>query len=197
MSIRASRGSRRQQRGIVLFVCLALLTALTVGGLAAAQTTTLELRMARNQHDTTLALHAAEFALSAAEAWLQSTATDPTTLFATSGNGLYRAAGYGEAAIWRDASAWRTARAAGTLPNVSTPPRYLVEWLGTHTDAGTPSAAQPPLAIDIFRITARGTGARAAATLQSTYGRARASGPARSSASRVLTGRLSWVEVRG
>ena len=41
----------RQQRGIVLFVSLALLTVLTVGALAAAQTTTLELRMARNQHD--------------------------------------------------------------------------------------------------------------------------------------------------
>ena len=190
--MRASHGSPRRQRGIVLFVCLALLTVLTVGGLAAAQTTTLELRMARNQHDAASALHAAEFALLAAEAWLQTTATDPTALFAVPGNGLYRAAGYGEPAPWRDASAWHTARAVGALPNGATPPRYLVEWLGTRTDTGTPSAPQPPLAIDIFRITARGSGERASATLQSTYGRARgAAGP------RALTGRLSWVEVRG
>ena len=181
----------RQQRGIVLFVSLALLTVLTVGALAAAQTTTLELRMARNQHDAARALHAAEHALLAAEAWLQTAATDPAALFAVSGNGLYRAAGYGETAHWRDASAWATARTVSPLSNGATPPRYLVEWLGTHIDTGTPSARLPPLAIDIFRITARGSGERASATLQSTYGRARGNlGP------RALTGRLSWVEVR-
>lgn len=182
----------RQQRGIVLLVGLALLTALAIGGLAAARTTTLELRMARNQHDAAMALHAAESALFAAEAWLQAHAADPTTLFATNGNGLYRAAGYGAAAPWRDAGAWSTAFTAATVPNTSAQPRYLVEWLSTHTDTGTATNPQPPLIVDIFRITARGTGARASVTLQSTYGRVRGG-----SGSRALTGRLSWVEVGG
>ena len=178
------------QRGIVLFVSLALLTVLTVGGLAAAQTTTLELRMARNGHDAALALHAAEVALSAAEAWLQANAADPQTLFAANGNGLHRAVGYGESAPWRDAAAWRNARTApDTVPNVSVQPRYLVEWLGTRTDTGPATRPLPPLVIDLFRITARGTGERASALLQTTYGRARGGG------TRALTGRLSWVEV--
>ena len=185
------RPNPHHQRGIVLFVGLALLTALSIGGLTAARTTTLELRMARNQHDAAMALHAAEFALLAAEAWLQTNAADPAALFAASGNGLYRAVGYGEAAPWRDAGAWNTALAAATVPNVSAQPRYLVEWLSTRTDTGTAMNPQPPLVVDIFRITARGTGERASVTLQSTYGRVRGSG------SRALTGRLSWVEVGG
>ena len=113
------------QRGIALFISLALLTVLAVGGLATAQTTTLELRMARNRYDAALALHAAEVALSSGEAWLQANAADPQTLFAANGNGLYRAAGYGDAAPWRDADAWRSARTApDTVPSVSARPRY-------------------------------------------------------------------------
>ena len=178
------------QRGIVLFISLALLTVLAVGGLAAAQTTLLELRMARNQQDAALALHAAEIALAAAEAWLQANAADPQTLFAANGDGLHRAAGYGEAAPWRDAGAWQSARGVpSTVPHVSAQPRYLVEWLSTRTDTGSAQRPLPPLVIDLFRITARGTGERASAMLQVTYGRARSGG------SRPLTGRLSWVEV--
>ena len=193
MSTMRPSSKPQRQRGIALFVGLALLTALAGGGLAAAQTTILELRMARNQHDAALALHAAEFALLTAEAWLQANAADPTALFAANGNGLHRAAGYGETVPWRDAGAWNAARAAATVPNVSAQPRYLVEWLSTRTDTGTATNPQPPLVIDIFRITARGTGERASVMLQSTYGQERGN----ANASRTLTGRLSWVEVGG
>lgn len=188
--MRPPRTCLRRQRGIALFVALALLTALVVGGLAVAQTVTLELRMARNQHDAALALHAADVALAEAEAWLQVNATAPATLFAANGNGLHRAAAYGAVPAWRDADAWSAARgAAGTVPNVAAPPRFLVEWLGTRVDTGSAANPRPPLAIDFFRITARATADRATATVQSTYGRARGGGR------RALTGRLSWVEV--
>ena len=181
-----------RQRGIVLLVSLALLTALAVGGLAAAQTTTLELRMARNQHDAALALHAAEVALSAAEAWLQANAdpAGPATLFAAGGAGLHEAVGYDQVAPWRDASAWAGAQVlANVVPNASAQPRYLVEWLGTRIDAGSVTNPQPPVVIDTFRITARGAGNRAWATLQTTYGLPRGRGR------RAITGRLSWLEV--
>ena len=135
-----------RQRGIVLLVSLALLTALAVGGLAAAQTTTLELRMARNQHDAALALHAAEVALSAAEAWLQANAdpAGPATLFAAGGNGLHEAVGYDQVAPWRDASAWAGAQVlANVVPDASAQPRYLVEWLGTRIDTAAWSIRSP------------------------------------------------------
>ena len=178
--------SRRDARGIALFVCLALLLALTAGGLAAARAATLELRMARNHHDAAVALHAAEVALADAERWLETQTGDPARF--PDADGLFRVAAYGADPHWRDANAWRGALVPPSIvPDVPTQPRYVVEWLTTVVDA--PGAPEPPLTIDIFRITAIGEGMRARATLQSVYGRSR--GASR----RPLTERRSWAEV--
>ncbi len=183
---------REASRGIVLYVSLALLLALSVGGLTAAQTTILELRMARNERDATLAFHAAEAGLLEAQAWLAANATDPPTLFATEGNGLYAGVAYGETAPWRRAEAWRGANSAvaSAVPGTPTRPRYIVEWLATFSDTGTPDAPLPPATVDIFRVTARGSGpGNATATLQSTFG------IARGGEVRAMTGRLSWADL--
>lgn len=183
---------RKASRGIVLFVSLALLLALTVGGLTAAQTTTLELRMARNQGDAALAFHAAEAGLRDAEAWLTANAADPPTLFRVDGNGLYAAVGYGGTAPWRQAEAWRgtNSAVAGAIPGLSVPPRYIVEWLTTFVDTGSAATPLPAATIDLFRVTARGAApGSASATLQSTYG------TARGGEVRAMTGRLSWADL--
>ena len=53
---------RHKQRGVALFISLVLLLILTIIGISAVQTTSLEMRMTRNQYDATLAFQAAESA---------------------------------------------------------------------------------------------------------------------------------------
>lgn len=179
-----------RQRGIVLFVSLALLMAIAVGGIAAAQIATLELRMARNHRDAAMAFHAAEAALLEAETWLETAASDPGALFAIDGGGLFQASGYGAEPPWRRSGAWGSGdsrEVVNALPDVARQPRYIVEWLSTLV---APAAgSQPPVTIDIFRITARGTGISASAMLQSTYGRTRNGAP------HAMAGRLSWTDL--
>ena len=48
-----------KQRGVALFISLVLLLVLTIIGVSSVQTTSLEVRMTRNEHDTLLAFQAA------------------------------------------------------------------------------------------------------------------------------------------
>lgn len=191
MKIRNSRSGpmAAKQRGIVLFVSLALLMAIAVGGIAAAQVATLELRMVRNHRDAAMAFHAADAALGEAEAWLETTADDPGPLFAANSGGLFLAPGYGEEPIWRRTGIWTGSESrsvVNALQNVAQPPRYIVEWLSTRVE---PAVGGAPPVVDLFRITARGTGVSASAILQSTYGRARGG------AAHGMAGRLSWTDL--
>lgn len=185
-------GQPSRARGIVLFASLALLLALGIGAMGAAQTALLESRMARNQQDAAVAFHAAESALDQAERWLLANASDPATLFAANGAGFHRDAAYHEEEPWRDPGIWRS---DGSLPfgeapeGARAPPRAVFEWLASYVDTGNPSQPLPPATIDVFRVTARGFGANAAATLQTTYARVRSGDP------RNVSGRLSWTAL--
>ena len=181
---------RERVRGFVLVVALGLLLALTVGTLVVAQTTTLELRMARNATDAVVAFHAAEAALADAERWLVASEGDPADMFTESGTGgLATGPAYGEQPPWRRAEIWADSRMPSRpVSGVERQPRYLIEWLATVTDTGTEADPLEPVTMDVFRITARGTGATAnvTVTLQSTFGRARGGARQR---------RLSWTEL--
>lgn len=170
------------QGGVVLFLGLALLLAITAGALSAAQTTSLELRMSRNSHDAALAFRAADAALAEAEAWLEANG-DPADARVYA-----EATRYGEAAAWRDQTAWaghgQTARTA--LPGVVEAPRLLIEWVTTYRSGSLASPPGPLL--DVFRVTATAVGSSrtTAVRLQATYARNRDNGGIR---------RLSWVEL--
>lgn len=156
---------RLRQRGIVLFVSLALLLALTLGALGAAQTTVLELRMARNAQDAALAFHAAESALVRAE----------TALAAGVVVDVLAAPVYGEVAPWRE-SDWRGADDSDTI---------------VESVAAIQALLTPDAPVDVYRVTARGVGPGGAVVLlQSTVGVAAAPG-----ADATLVGRLSWVRL--
>ena len=179
------------QRGIALLVALALLTALTVATLAVAHTTTLELAMARNDEDALRALHAADAALTEAEAWLRANGADPTSLVAAAGGvGLFATPVYG--VNGPSALDVRTVGQAATIPpGVAAPPRYVIEWLGGRVDSGTKAQPLPPAQVDWYRITARGVGRSfAVAVAQSTWGQTRDG-----RTERALTGRLSWTRL--
>lgn len=182
--------ARRRPRGFVLVVALGLLLALTVGALVAARTTTLELRMARNATDAVRAFHAAEAGLVDAERWLVRNGGDPAATFSAAGTGgLAISPVYGGPPPWRRSEVWTESRVPASLvPGVDRQPRYIIEWLTTLTDTGPEDNPLPPVTMDVFGVTARGSGATAdvTVTLQSTFGRATDGSRAR---------RLSWTEL--
>lgn len=165
------------QRGTVLFLGLALLLAITAGVLAAAQTTSLELRMSRNSHEAALALRAADATLAEAEAWLQSNG-DPADARVYSGGTLY-----GAVEAWRDQTVWTShgQTAQTPLPGVVEAPRLLIELVTT-------VESPPGTFVDVFRVTVTAVGGNRATAvrLQAAYARTRADGGIR---------RLSWAEL--
>ncbi len=176
-----SRAGARQQAGVALFISLVLLLVLTIIGISAVQTTSLEVRMARNDYDTLLAFQAAESALRDAEAQIENFLNlddfdDTGTL------GLWDIADLGDPPRWETANLWTGAQsvvAPTVVDGVAAQPRYIIEdaaevqrsesiMIANNDDAGGIADR-----INIFRITARGVGgtAQATVTLQSTFGR--------------------------
>ena len=171
---------QHSNRGVALFVSLVLLLVLTIIGVSSVQTTTLETRMARNEHDTLLAFEAAESALRDAEVFLQSVLT--TDLFSDAGgNGLWTVSGLGQPNRWEQ-DVWNpgTSVVAPTaVDGVDEAPRYIIEHVASVVreenayQIEDPYAANAADRIEIFRITARGVGgsANARVVLQTTFGR--------------------------
>lgn len=177
----ANRPLSHRQGGVALFISLVLLLLLTIIGVSAVQTTSLELRMARNDNDTLLAFQSAESALRDAEAFLDLVVS--TAVFTDAGNaGRWTIAPLGDPARWEQANIWTGANSivvATAITGVDQQARFIVEHAATVVreenayqidDPYTGSASDR---IEIFRVTARGVGGSAAAQvfLQSTYGR--------------------------
>jgi type IV pilus assembly protein PilX len=171
----------RRSRGIALFISLVLLLVLTIIGVSSVQTTTLETRMARNEHDTLLAFQSAESALRDAETFLQGVVT--TAIFTDAGGGgLWTVADLGDPNRWEAAGLWgggNSVVAPTGVDGVDEPPRYIIEHVASVIreenayQIDDPYAASAADRIEIFRVTARGVGgsANAQVLLQTTFGR--------------------------
>jgi type IV pilus assembly protein PilX len=172
----------RNQRGMALFISLVLLLVLTIIGVSAVQTSTLETRMARNEHDVLLAFQAAESALRDAEDFLETVVT--TTVFTAGGNnGLWDMPDLGEPNRWNDPAIWGGGGSVVAPTDVGAvvadPPRYFIEHIASIEREENAYQIDDPYAVtatdrvEIFRITALGTGGtdNARVMLQSTYGR--------------------------
>ncbi len=172
----------KRNRGVALFISLVLLLVLTIVGVSAVQTTTLETRMARNEHDTLLAFQAAESALRDAEEVLEGIVT--TAVFTDTGDGgLWTVAELGQRNRWEQAGVWSGAGSVVATTDVgdvvAEPPRYLIEHVASVVreenayQINDPYAANAADRIEMFRITARGVGGttNAQVLLQTTYGR--------------------------
>ena len=170
------------QRGVALFICLALLLVLGIAGASGVRMTILEERMARNAGDALVAFEAAEAALRDAEEWLADS-LDGTGHFTDAGtNGLWTAARLGETERWAIPGVWEpgngTCRSAVThIGLAAVQPRFIIEWIATLRDAGNPhlveeSPANVEERVEVFRITALGMGrtVNARAMVQSTFG---------------------------
>lgn len=155
---------RRHERGAVLVISLLLLLVLTLIGLAATRSTTLEERMVANQRDHEVAFQAAEMALRDGESALQN--ASPGSFSNTAG--LYDSTWYAsnpnpwQTIDWT-ASANATTQYEGNLPNMPagwTYPRYFIVDSGaTGTTSGQNlSASAPVSAGSIYYVFAKGWG---------------------------------------
>jgi type IV pilus assembly protein PilX len=171
------------QRGVALVMALVFLTLLTILGVTAMSTSSLEEKMATNTRDRNLAFQSAETALVAAETWMSGLTSEPSP-WADTAKGRYTFDSTVFDPIWKTVD-WNGANvvvypctptdsapnnssscvsgAKPVISKVATQPKYLVERMGP-VDPGTPNTIA-------YRITARGTGSSNAAVvmLQSTY----------------------------
>ena len=174
--------SCRRNSGVALFISLVLLLMLTIIGVSAVQSTSLEVRMARNDHDGMLAFQAAESALRDAEDQLEAIAG--TANFVDAGtNGLWTVADLGDPPRWDDQTIWdadaTSVLAATDVAGVAVRPRYIIEYVASVVRAENAYQLDDPYGqsasdrIEVFRVTARGIGGspQSRVMLQSTYGR--------------------------
>ena len=175
----------RRQQGVALIMALVFLVILTIMGLAAMGTTSLEEKMAGNAKDRNLAFQAAETGLLAGENWINAQINKPT--FPAMSAGLYLPSA--TATPWWDSLNWSstsnlvvypntpTATASGGLTKINTQPKYIIEDLGEVPEKGGSKVLPTNYkgkGNTIVRTTARGTGGTdaAQAMVQSTYSRA-------------------------
>lgn len=176
--------SQLRQHGAALIIALVFLLLLTLLGVTAMGTTSLEEKMAGNLRDKDLAFQAAETGLIAGETWIDNQLKEPEP---NNSLGIYEFDSNSAQWIW-DTVNWKgtsnlvvypntpTQTVSGGLSGVKTQPKYIIEVLAhvpeqggslrmnTTTGSGT----------TILRITARGTGGtnNAVAMVQSTYQKA-------------------------
>ncbi len=177
--------TNQQQHGAALVTSLIILLVLTVLGVSAMSTSSLEELMAGNLRDQNLSFQAAEAALQDGERYIDSWGGTPPT--ATSGgtnNGVYTQDEFGlyelypfDTAIWNNAVATTygadTGIAISNLGEVAVLPMYIIEEEDfVAKDASFKAQAQREGAY-YYRVTARGVGAssNAVTLLQSTVAR--------------------------
>lgn len=158
------------QSGAVLVVSLLILLVMTLLGVSALSTSSLEEKMASNLQDKALAFEAAEAALREGEEFLEGVGIP-----AFNGtNGLYQQNALSwDTLDWTDTSAVRVY--SGTIPTVALQPRYVIEELPNTTEVGESIKVGfgEPKKVGRFRITAWGVGGSrtAVAVLRTTFRR--------------------------
>ncbi|MEJ2130590.1 MAG: PilX N-terminal domain-containing pilus assembly protein [Gammaproteobacteria bacterium] len=166
---------------MALFISLVVLLIVTIVGVSAVRTTTLEERMAANARDRDIAFQAAEAALLSAEDFIEGLEPADIPSFLANTAGRYVPAAPGDVPRWDEVD-WdgdaTIPQPADPLPGVYDQPRFIIEHitqlapdedeLNLSNLGGTTGAIT-----DIFRVTARAQGGTryAEVMLQSSYGK--------------------------
>jgi type IV pilus assembly protein PilX len=173
-----------RQHGAILIVSLLMLLVMTLIGVTAVSTTTLEEKMAGNARQRQLAFQAAESALREAEAWLTANVTTVAafeTTFSGTPAELYWVRQPRAGDVLRavpmdvyDGNTWGAGNSQQPATSVVTatqnPPRYVIEYMGR---IGEPPLdyTEPDNRKYAFRVTAIGWGTNNSTTYiaQSTF----------------------------
>lgn len=168
--------TQTDQCGSALVVGMIFLLVMTMLGVTAMQTTSLEERMAGNMRDRGISMQAAELALRAGDADAIKAPTTGTGLFdylATPAPDEVTAANW----IGDNVRPWNSGlkkvstntTANAPFPGVAADPQYWLEKRPNRTEGGSYEAGVAPV-VEVYEITARSTGAsgNAAVVLRST-----------------------------
>lgn len=164
----------RRQRGVSLLVALILLVLMTVLGLAALRTTSLQEHMSANMIDRTAQFQAAESALRQAETAITNGVTVPSNGCSA---GVCATPVAGAADRWLDSSftGWQSSNGTGNRDSAITT-RYIIEYMGDGAYGPNCNVSQSTEASDIncdmlrYRITASSAGTgRANVLLQTNF----------------------------
>ncbi|MFQ5660924.1 MAG: PilX N-terminal domain-containing pilus assembly protein [Gammaproteobacteria bacterium] len=163
-----------KQNGAALFVCLMLLLVMTLIGVSAITSSTLEEKMAGNIRNKHLSFQAAEAALRAGEAVAAGLPSD-TNFNGT--NGLYPRTNVDDPdfPIWNSAANWASYDLNAVInPDVVQNPQYIIENFGTAPRDNSCALEVPPkpgCMLPVYRVTARGWGLNlnTSSMIQSTY----------------------------
>lgn len=184
------------QAGAVLFTGLITLLVLSLVAVSSMQGSTLEQRMAVNINDQMLAFEAAEAAIFEGELLIQSNTLTLTDFQTNNTDGLYLNS---TDTIWQDIENGTVATRpcvnftpASTANIIATAPNFVIQYIGPTTSDNSLLTSGAPI-IDLYRITARGTGRsdNSVLVLESTYAFSVSIDPS------VLPflGRQSWRQV--
>lgn len=177
-----------KQTGAALIISLIILLVMTIIGVTAIQTTSLEEKMAGNIYDRNKAFQSAEAVVRDAELFL---ATIVSTAGFNGTNGLYGIADtepdYTLSATWDPATSPVESRAYGTdtantsHSGITTQPRYFVKLVTCTTgtvgsgpqNIGSYGSTNSSADTKMFRITTRGTGGsdKSVVMIRSYFGR--------------------------
>ncbi len=159
----------RTQTGAALAISLIMLLLLTIIGVTAMQSTTMQERMAGNARDRDTAFQYAEAALRDGETYLTAVSVGPFSTTKTN-TGLYLAKSSGTD-WWDDSATWASDGSGSRAGNVGNS-QYIVEELATATSSGSLEVGTVGTS-KYFRVTARGIGdsGNAIVMLQSTFKR--------------------------
>ena len=171
----SSYPSLKKQRGVVLIMALTILMVLTLVGVSAMKTSSLQERMSGNARDYQIAFEAAEIALRAGEDYID-TITLTTDFSSTGTNGRFKARSVTGGDAWSTESNWTSGLTTSVaVSSLTNNPEYMIEIMDSTygaDDSVTPGAAGSSK-IKLFRITSRGYGKNpnTRVMLQTDYGK--------------------------
>lgn len=173
--------SGNRQQGMALIIGLVMTLAMTLIGVTAMRTNSMQEKMVGNAHDRNLAFQAAESALRQAESSLIEGLATLTPFGDGASNGGLYSEDHDEPAdpvnvVWSSANSQSY---SGTLKDVASPPRFMVKVVKYKKIGGGALNIQgygqtmPGSESAMFRITARGTGGtdKSKVVLRSHYGK--------------------------
>ena len=165
-----------KQQGATLAIALLMLLILSIMGISAIQSTHLQEKMSSNLMNKSLSFAAAESALTAGEQWILTLSSEPSVSPTCGVSQCVRDVFSNILLNEQPESFWNTQATpyTQTLVDISTPPRYVIEFIQFIPDDATiGSSTKKSSGVYFYQVTARGTGANneAVTIIQSTVGR--------------------------